>query len=679
MLRGAALAAPAAPAALAVTTPSLAVLHRRLAHPGRDVLRMVRTGKFGVHVPAGDAPPCAACIESKIQHAPQPKVADLRAVGPMDLMISDMLTSTVPSLARASYARSFIDNATGFCKVYTMQQHSEDAVLDTLVKLFGLAGQLGLHIGAIRFDGDKACHGPAVKKLLRQHGTGHQSSAAYTPQQVGQAERMWRTLTERARCMRLDARLPEPLWAELLQTACYITNRLPSPRLAGRAPLAVLTGKPVRLDHLRAVGSICYIKQELVPKGHKVQSRAPVRGILVGYAAGYADGVLRVWTPHNNHVVVTQHVSIVGEPVRLLAPLDAAKELLDAATAQLPSTSSPSTSTPGVAATATLQGLEPTDVGGAGPVPAGSAGVVTGVTAEDLATADWLLLPNGIPIDTPAVTTWLEVPQAMAVADSGLQRLSTALVAMVASTASSGDPGSYKEAMAGPGAAKWAEACMEEIQQLLALESFSYVPLPKGRVPVGSRWVFKTKRGAHGEITRYKARFVAKGFSQVPGTDFKQTFAPVVQMSTLRVVMALAVQHGWELEQLDVPNAFCHSPVNEEVYVRAPEGFVRCDGAGRPMVLRLHRSLYGLKQAPRNWHKTLVEQLCNLGFTPCDADPCVFISKDGVILLVYVDDLVLTGSADMAVLRRVVAALEDKFSIKSLGALYCDLENFRVP
>ena len=90
---------------------------------------------------------------------------------------------------------------------------------------------------------------------------------------------------------------------------------------------------------------------------------------------------------------------------------------------------------------------------------------------------------------------------------------------------------------------------------------------------VGSKWVYKIKRNPCGSVGRYKARLVAQGFSQEPGFDFGETFSPVVRHTTVRLVLSIAAMNQWKLRQLDVKNAFLHSDLEEEVFMKQPPGF----------------------------------------------------------------------------------------------------------
>jgi hypothetical protein len=210
----------------------------------------------------------------------------------------------------------------------------------------------------------------------------------------------------------------------------------------------------------------------------------------------------------------------------------------------------------------------------------------------------------------------------------------------------------------------------QEYDALTKMGCWDLVTAPPDATVVGSRWVFKSKLDAHGLIARRKARFVARGFTQRVGEHYDQTFSPVVQGVTLRAVLALAAQHDWLVHQIDFNNAFINAPIDGTIYVQQPEGFEQRAPGGAPLVLLLRRSLYGLAQSPRLWCKEVSEQLAELGYVASPVDPCVFVHlRSGVVLLLYVDDLLLTGTSNSTVLTAAVAELASRCSVKNLGAV----------
>jgi Reverse transcriptase (RNA-dependent DNA polymerase) len=213
----------------------------------------------------------------------------------------------------------------------------------------------------------------------------------------------------------------------------------------------------------------------------------------------------------------------------------------------------------------------------------------------------------------------------------------------------------------------WKKAMSEELMALEKNHTWELVELPYGKRPVGCRWIYKIKFNSNGSIERYKARLVAKGFTQTYGVDYKDTFAPVTKMNTVRTVMSVAVNYNWPLFQMDVKNAFLHGELEEEVYMEPPPGLSLKYG----VVCRLKKAIYGLKQSPRAWYGKLSSALTKIGYKKSEADSSMFtlISDKGcVIILIYVDDLVITGS-DQQGIAALKTHLKNEFDIKDLGYL----------
>jgi len=196
------------------------------------------------------------------------------------------------------------------------------------------------------------------------------------------------------------------------------------------------------------------------------------------------------------------------------------------------------------------------------------------------------------------------------------------------------------------------------------------VLLPSNCAPVGCKWIFRVKRNADGSVNRFKARLVAKGFHQRPGVDYKKTFSPIVKPATIRAALSVAVMSGWELHQMDVKNAFLNGALTEIFFMVQPPGFR--DLSKPNHICKLNKAIYSLKQAPRAWYTTLKFVILQMGFHNSKADSSLFIdSNDSNLyyLLVYVDDLVITGN-NPTLLTIFIHQLGDMFSHKDMGSLH---------
>ncbi|KAI9176297.1 hypothetical protein LWI28_000926 [Acer negundo] len=192
---------------------------------------------------------------------------------------------------------------------------------------------------------------------------------------------------------------------------------------------------------------------------------------------------------------------------------------------------------------------------------------------------------------------------------------------------------------------EWRRAMSDKFDALIKNGTWVLVPPHTSHNIVRCKWVFCIKRSLDGSISRHKARLVAKGFHQRLGIDYTDTFSPVVKTTTIHVLLSVAVTRGWPLRQPDMNNAFLQGHLAEDVFVAQPLGFV--DPAFPSHVCRLQRAIYGLKQAPRAWYNKLRQFLVHNGFVNSGSDTSLFIfNANGCVmfLLVYVDDIIVTGS-----------------------------------
>ncbi|CAI7900578.1 unnamed protein product [Closterium sp. NIES-54] len=233
-------------------------------------------------------------------------------------------------------------------------------------------------------------------------------------------------------------------------------------------------------------------------------------------------------------------------------------------------------------------------------------------------------------------------------------------------------PRSYVEAIEGPYSSQWQTSMDTEMTSLKSTGTYVGEVLPPGANIVSGIWIFRVKRPP-GSPPVFKARYVARGFSQRQGVDFFHTFSPTPKLTTLRVLLHVAAKRDYKLHSLDFSTAFLRGSLHEEIWLCRPPGFTGSFPAGIQWSLR--RPVYGLRQAPREWHDTLRTTLTALGFAPSIADPSLFLRTDTTLppfyVLVYVDDLVF-AIADTEVLAHMKSELQKRHTCTEL----CELTSY---
>jgi hypothetical protein len=232
------------------------------------------------------------------------------------------------------------------------------------------------------------------------------------------------------------------------------------------------------------------------------------------------------------------------------------------------------------------------------------------------------------------------------------------------------EPKTVKEALAGKDAAKWLASMESEIDNIESKGTWIETKLPEGRKAVGCKWVFKVKTDADGKVVKYKSRLVAQGFSQIPGIDYEETFAPVGRTTSLRLLLTVAATNDLEVRQADVEGAYLNGKLDVELYMAYPQGMTPKKGCN---ALRLVGSLYGLKQSGRTWWIELGKGLEALGFKRTESDWGLYYrtkSKDRgpALLLAYVDDIVVAAETSREI-DEVMKGLSLRWKITELGEI----------
>jgi hypothetical protein len=206
------------------------------------------------------------------------------------------------------------------------------------------------------------------------------------------------------------------------------------------------------------------------------------------------------------------------------------------------------------------------------------------------------------------------------------------------------EPSCYEEASSQQ---VWRDAMMEEYQSIIKNDVWDIVPRPKGKYVVTSKWIYRIKHVADGSIEKHKARFMTRGFSQVEGIDYEETFSLVARYTSIWMIISLASAMGWRLHQMDVKTSFLNEEIEEEVYIEYPDGFVIHGKESH--VCRLTKALYGLKQTPRAWYARIDGYLMSLGFSKSVVDANLYYKVVGGESLILICTLMIYFSPGQSV------------------------------
>ena len=224
---------------------------------------------------------------------------------------------------------------------------------------------------------------------------------------------------------------------------------------------------------------------------------------------------------------------------------------------------------------------------------------------------------------------------------------------------------SVKEALNGPDQIHWREAIRAEMDGLESMNIWETVDRLEGANLVDSKLVLQVKTDANNIPYKFKARFCAHGFSQREGINYDEIFTPLVPRDAIRTLLVIAARFDWEINSIDVTQAYLNADLHHSIYLKLPEGAEVLASK----VYKLIKSLYGLKQSSREWHKELDTHLQCLGFYPLLNIPCVYLRGAGetqVIIVVYVDDMLITLPLQNQI-NQVKGEIIDKWKITDNG------------
>ena len=578
--------------------------HMRLGHIGvRRLTQLVKDGLIE-NLTIEPYPTCESCIRGKMTKAPFTGVGH-RATDLLELVHSDVC-GPMSQTAHSGflYFVTFTDDVSRYGYVYLMKHKSE-----TFEKFKEFRNevekQTGQYIKCLRSDRGGEYMSGEFTDYLKENGILAQYTPPGTPQHNGVSERRNRTLLDMVRSMLSFTDLPYFLWGYALLTSAHLLNKIPS-KAVPTTPYEIWTGRKPNLNYVKVWGCPAYVR---IAQHNKLMPWGQ-KFRFVGYPSN-TKGYLFYDTEHRNVFVARFGKFLESEFL---------SEGGDHRQVEL----------------------------------------------------DEVQLDTDEPLEEPEVQVDVE-PSTHTLRRSNRESRPPERLYLIQEKSldvlliEETDPFTYREAMLDIDSAKWQEAMKSELDSMHQNQVWDLVQLPEGIVPIGCKWVYKRKRGPDGKVETFKARLVAKGYTQRPGVDYDETFSPVAMLKSIRILLAIAAYHDYEIWQMDVKTAFLNGFLDEEIYMNQPEGFVSSETSS--MVCKLKKSIYGLKQASRSWNLRFDEIIRLSGFLKNSEESCVYKKASGsmvVFLILYVDDILIIGN-DIGMMQGVKAYLCKNFSMKDLG------------
>ncbi|CAI7905135.1 unnamed protein product [Closterium sp. NIES-54] len=586
-------------------------LHHRMGHVALPILQQIVKNEMVAGIRVKGEPDeelgCPTCMQAKFTRFPFSS-SEATAKAPLDEVVMDVVGPLKLGAVGAEYFLTIVDVYTRMTWVYVLCKKSDVAETVKTDWLPMVERQQDWLVKAIRTDRGGEFLSKELGLWLKKNGIRHSLTMPYSPAMNGIAERANRTITEMACGLLIEVGLPDYFWPDAVRSACVAKNRALTHVGAEKwLPFVEWIGQKPNADMLRVFGCMC---MALVPthlRHNKLGAKA-IWAVHLGMDCKFMENLMyKDWKAENEakigvrfgevkssgleNVELPLELSSGSTTTRQSSLVNWGEEAKDAeeeekevqqVSERAPTLPSRTTSAPRIRVTPQQrQGLH---------VPAAE---------EEGRGKRRIQAPNRLTYDelgNPAKSDLAGA--ALMVGDDEERDYEECAFAFFSPVEMQGEPATLKEALESSDAEEWKKAMESELKSIEENGTWELVELPEGRKAIMSKWLFKIKSDADGKIERYKSRLVAKGYQQKEKVDYKELFAPVVKLTTLRTLLAGAAIKGWVVKQMDVTTAFLNGILEEEIFMAQPEGFD--DGSGR--VRKLKKVLYGLKQAPRQWY-----------------------------------------------------------------------------
>ncbi|KAH9669015.1 hypothetical protein KPL70_021617 [Citrus sinensis] len=446
----------------------------------------------------------------------------------------------VPSLSGGRYFMSLIDDYSRKVWIYILK--IKDQALEKFKVWKSLVeNQSDFKLKCLRTDNGLEFCSKVFEEYCQKHGIKRHKTVRFTPQQNGLAERMNRTLVDKTRCMLINSKLPRSFWAEAVNTASYLVNRSPSSAIGFKTPEELWNGKPANYQNLRVFGCPAYLH---INQG-KLEARA-LKGVFVGYPDGVKG--YKIWCKDQGKCIVSRDV-VFHESVLLKESAEHDAGLQDNPAANKRSGSE----------TSKVKVELLTDKSSEKEAASDDERATAESEEHEVSELPQADLQN-YQLARDRVRREVRAPVRYGYADL------IAYALLCADEVTIEEPANFSEAMESVHCDKWLEAMQDEMESLQRNQTWTLIPNPGNKRLISCKWIFKRKEGIPDvEPPKYKARLVARGFTQREGVDFNEIFSPVVKHSSIRILLAMVALLDLELEQMDVKTAFLHGNLEEQI------------------------------------------------------------------------------------------------------------------
>lgn len=578
---------------------------------------------------------CETCMKGKQIRTNIPKRSLWKAGRVLELVHTDICGPiTRISESGKRYIINFIDDYSRKCWSYFLVEKSEAFITFRDFKAAS-ERESGEMLVCLRSDRGGEFNSKAFQDYCVEKGIKRQLTAPYTPQQNGVAERKNRSIMNMVRCMLFGMGAPLRFWPEPAQYAVHILNRSPTAILENVTPAEKWGKNKSSVDHLRIFGCFAFA---MIPYERRVKlDEKSIKCVMFGVSK--ESKAYRLYDLVLKRIIISKDVKFDETKRWDWEEVVENNEFIEVAEEEVGEN-------PNVTE-AEEEHEEGDNEPEAAPTPTQTA---TPNTHEERV---------GRSKQRPA---WMSDYDCEGM---GMQ-MEEDSEEVLALYISGDDPETFEEVNQHD---KWRLAMKKEMSSIEENDTWELVSLPEGGKVIGVKWFFKTKLNEKGKVDKFKARLVAKGFHQTHGVDFHEVFAPVARWDTIRLILGVSAQRGWEVYQLDVKSAFLHRELSEEVYVEQPKGFE--SGEDSDKVYKLKKALYGLRQAPRAWYSKIEGYFTREGFTKCFCEHTLFVKVKGddvLIVSLYVDDLIYASSSS-TMLEDFKAYMMTEFSMTDLGRM----------